>query len=312
MKEDWKAKIEKMQARAEAQRIEEEAEILENQNVGYTSKMLVQAAFPYRKVESNTYELTAGNITVSVSSSKGVPYGKYPRLIMAYLITRAVENAWKVQEGEMTIEQARRISLGHSLSSFLDAIGISGRSGGSNGNIRALRDQMNRLMHSMITISSDDGNRTRGKNTVIADTWDLWFDVNQPDQTTIQTSELVLTREFFEHITSNPIPIDMDILRALSRPRAMDMYLWVTLKQYWLEKAGHDHYTFDWATIGQHFSPRELTTARQLADFRTEIRKSVEDIVEAWPDCGVKCIPEGVSIAKTAPSVAIRPARPRI
>ncbi len=65
-------------------------------------------------------------------------------------------------------------------------------------------------------------------------------------------SELVLTPQFFKHTAEAPNPIDLNVLRELNKPRAIDMYIWLTLKQYWLAKPprrlhlhlGHDRRQF--------------------------------------------------------------------
>ena len=56
-----------------------------DQNVGYTNRIFVQALFPYRKTEDYRRAITQGSKEVIISSPNGLPYGKYPRLIMAYM-----------------------------------------------------------------------------------------------------------------------------------------------------------------------------------------------------------------------------------
>lgn len=68
--------------------------------------------------------------TISILSRRGIPDGKYPRLIMAYIITRAVANAGRLKEEKITHEVACRIPLGHSMNHFLQAIGVARRGTG--------------------------------------------------------------------------------------------------------------------------------------------------------------------------------------
>src|SRR5699024_8451668 len=107
--------------------IEQSKKLVNAQDVGYTSKLFVQALFPYRKTEDKTRIITTSKGRVVVYSAEGLPYGKYPRLIMAYIITRAVENAGKLKAGNIDFEEALRIPLGHSMNQFLQAIGVTGR-----------------------------------------------------------------------------------------------------------------------------------------------------------------------------------------
>ncbi|MGV0376158.1 replication protein RepA [Corynebacterium hadale] len=85
---------------------------------------------------------------------------------MAYVITRAVANAGKVKDGTLTIDEACRIPLGHSMNHFLQAIGIGQRgTGGSKGTLTIAREQLLRLAGSMITVKKRRrSSRTRAQH----------------------------------------------------------------------------------------------------------------------------------------------------
>ena len=250
---------------------------------------------------------------IVIYSGEGLPYGKYPRLIMAYVITRAVANAGKVKDGTLTTDEACRIPLGHSMNHFLQAIGVPTRAnGGQRGNLTILREQLLRLAGSMITVKSDDGVHARGRNTQIMEEWDLWFDSRDPNQGSFIESYLKLTPQFFKHIAESPIPIDLNVLRELNKPRAMDLYIWLTVKQYWLAKNNREAYTFSWDMIAANFATKELKTSNDLAHFRTEMKKSIADILQAWPQAGIEANTAGVTVTRTAPSVQQKPPRPEL
>ena len=141
-----RAKLEAVKELARRQEHDAAQDLLQAQDVGYTSKLFVQALFPYRKTEGNNRTVETPQGTITILSQRGVPYGKYPRLIMAYIITRAVANAGRLKEGNITHEEALRIPLGHSMSHFLQAIGITGRgTGGATGNLKNIREQLLRV-----------------------------------------------------------------------------------------------------------------------------------------------------------------------
>ncbi|MDK7135767.1 replication protein RepA [Corynebacterium sp. UMB4614] len=296
-----RAKLEAVKELARRQEHDAAQDLLQAQDVGYTSKLFVQALFPYRKTEGNNRTVETPQGTITILSQRGVPYGKYPRLIMAYIITRAVANAGRLKEGNITHEEALRIPLGHSMSHFLQAIGITGRgTGGATGNLKNIREQLLRIAGSFITVQSDDGVHARGRNTQILEDWNLWFDSRDPNQGSFMESELVLTPQFFKHIAEAPIPIDLNVLRELNKPRAMDLYIWLTVKQYWLAKNNRDAYTFSWDMIAANFATRELKTSNDLAHFRTEIKKSIADILQTWPQAGIEASTDGVTVTRTA------------
>src|SRR5690625_2493544 len=140
------AQLKAAQKAAANQELEQSKEIINAQDIGYTSKLFVQALFPYRKTDEEKRVIETAQGRIVVYADGGLPYGKYPRLIMAYIITRAVENAGKLKAGKIDLEQAVRIPLGHSMNHFLQAIGVTGRgTGGATGNLANIREQLLRL-----------------------------------------------------------------------------------------------------------------------------------------------------------------------
>ncbi|HCD3017340.1 TPA: replication protein [Corynebacterium striatum] len=308
-----RAKLEAVKELARKQEHETAQELLQAQDVGYTSKLFVQALFPYRKAENNERVVETAQGIISVYSRRGLPYGKYPRLIMAYVITRAVENAGRLKEGKIDEQEARRIPLGHSMNHFLQAIGVLGRgTGGATGNLKNIREQILRIAGSTITVESDDGVHAQGSNTQILDGWNLWFDPRDPNQGSFIESELVLTEKFFNHIAEAPIPIDLNVLRELNKPRAMDLYIWLTVKQYWLAKNNREAYTFTWDMIAANFSTKQLHSNDARKNFRKEIKKAILELTTAWPNAGITANADGVTVTRTAPSVQQKPPRPEL
>ena len=311
--DERRAKLEAVKELARRQEHDAAQELLQAQDVGYTSKLFVQALFPYRKTEGNNRTVETPQGTITILSQRGVPYGKYPRLIMAYIITRAVANAGRLKEGKITHEEACRIPLGHSMSHFLQAIGITGRgTGGATGNLKNIREQLLRIAGSFITVQSDDGVHARGRNTQILEDWNLWFDPRDPNQGSFMESELVLTPQFFKHIAESPIPIDLNVLRELNKPRAMDIYIWLTVKQYWLAKNNREAYTFTWDMIAANFATSEITSTTQMRDFRRRTKEAIEEVSKVWPNSGIEANTDGVTVTRTAPSVHQKPPRPEL
>ncbi|MFR9950040.1 replication protein RepA, partial [Corynebacterium striatum] len=311
--DERRAKLEAVKELARRQEHDAAQELLQAQDVGYTSKLFVQALFPYRKAENNERVVETAQGIISVYSRRGLPYGKYPRLIMAYVITRAVANAGKVKDGTLTIDEACRIPLGHSMNHFLQAIGVPTRAnGGRRGNLTILREQLLRLAGSMITVKSDDGIHARGRNTQLMEEWDLWFDSRDPNQGSFIESYLKLTPQFFKHIAESPIPIDLNVLRELNKPRAMDLYIWLTVKQYWLAKNNREVYTFTWDMIAANFTTKALDSNDARQNFRKEIKKAIQELRTAWPNAGITADTDGVTVTRTAPSVQQKPPRPEL
>ena len=288
------------------------------QNVGYTNHIFVQALFPYRKSDDYRRAITQGSKEIIISSPNGLPYGKYPRLIMAYIITAAVARAHQADQGYLDEEEARRIPLGESMNEFFRRIGSTARgTGGNTGTITRIREQLVRLASSSIVVQSrikkGNTNIHRGINQPIVEEWELWFDSSNPDQTTLEDSYLQLTKKFFQLIADAPIPIDLDILQKLGKPRAMDLYVWITLKKAALQYQSRPSFTFSWEQMEHQFSTRELTTSTQRRDFRNEFNQCLDTIRTLWPDVGVTTDTKtGVTLAKGTPSVSMKKPRKQL
>ena len=91
--------------------------------IAFSAKPLIYLNFPYSSKtadKSPVMTLTDGDLTISLMSTCGLPYGHYPRLILIWL-TREVlrRNAMG-----FSIDEARRIPLGENLTQFMREIGV--------------------------------------------------------------------------------------------------------------------------------------------------------------------------------------------
>lgn len=289
----------------------ETVEQAEQQDVGYTSRVFVQALFPYRSSSDVVRQVQQGSTKITVIATDGLPYGKYPRLVMAYVITKAVERAGQVGAGTLDPGEARRIPLGNSLNAFLRAIGLTTR--GSGTVIARIREQVDRIAACSIRVESLaktalSTRRAASPTVDISNYHELWLAPN-PDQPAISGSFIELTEEFYDEINKAPIPIDINVLKQLGKPRAMDIYTWLALKKFWLSKRNERSFTFTWETLAGHFSPTELTTWVQRRDFRTEIKKCVASIAELWPEVGVEVTAEGLLVHQGPTPIPPKPRR---
>jgi len=88
------------------------------------ARLLVQTTLPHSRPPTKTFVRTNGALKVSISAHPllDLPYGRYPRLLMAWVTTEAVRTREHV------------LQLGPSLSSFMFQIGLLPR-GGQTGPI---------------------------------------------------------------------------------------------------------------------------------------------------------------------------------
>ncbi len=105
--------------------------------VGFMARALVQATLPHSDPRTNEFVRHNGHYSLSILAPKdvGLPYGRYPRLVLAYLNTEAVKR------------RTRHIELDHHFSHFCAALGIPPTTG-PRGSLPQLREQMQRLFAS--------------------------------------------------------------------------------------------------------------------------------------------------------------------
>ena len=58
-------------------------------------------------------------------------------------------------------------------------------------------------------------------------------DAKHPNQASLWESKIQLGERFFHEIITNPLPINMKILKAMKRsPLGLDLYLWLTYRTF--------------------------------------------------------------------------------
>ena len=160
------------------------------------------------------YERVNGPYTLIMYSSgkTKLPYGNIPRLLLVWLCSEATQ------------KQSRELFLGDSLSDFLGKVGIP-KGGGPR---TRLREQMDRFFNASVSLIYEDRRDKVTVNALIADRTEFWWNERKPEERTLWQSKIVLSENFFEEIISHPVPLDMNILKALTRSAlGLDLYVWL-------------------------------------------------------------------------------------
>ena len=207
---------------------------------------------------------------LSAGINNKLPYGNIPRLLLAWLCTEAVQT------------RERTIILGRSLSQFMNKLGIYSDSGGTYGIRTRLRNQMNRLFHTQISLLYEHDQGRASISSLIADRTDLWWDPKRPDDTTLWDSTIRLGENFFEEIIQHPVPINMNVLNSLKRSSlGLDLYLWLLYRTFALDR----HLKLSWRQLYRQFGADPDHAADKLIvnAFRTDCLREMKKIHLAWP-----------------------------
>lgn len=282
----------------------------EADTIGYQAVMLVQATLPHSPSKARKYTRTTPWCTVSIQGDEdlGLPYGPYPRLILAFLTTEAVRNRSPVVE------------LGDSLAAFLEKIDKVSR-GGSRGTIDRVRLHLQRLACAGFSWSFKHGNdENAGPQNIRVypierdqpfwvpkevkqpnlNTMSLW-DEKQPAQRALWKSQLVLNERFYRALVTHPVPLDMRVLTALARrksPLAIDLYSWLTYRMFALEK----DVTVPWGLLEAQFG----SNYARARDFKAAFSEWLPRVLELYPRARATLCEEGLRLAPSPTSVPAR------
>ena len=200
-----------------------------------------------------------------------LPFGNLPRLLLAWVSTEAVRT------------QSRNLVLGASLSEFMRKLGINSDSGGSRGERTRLRNQMDRLFNAHVSLIYEDERGKATMNSQIADRTELWWNPKRPDAPVLWESKIELGEKFFQEIIRCPVPLDMNILKALKRcSLGLDLYLWLTYRTFALKWP----LRLSWRHLYRQFGadPAKAGNKFIVNAFRTDCLRELKKIKTAWPD----------------------------
>ena len=231
--------------------------------LGFMARAMVQATLPHRKVVGNEFKRKNGlfKLTILADSEVGLPYGSIPRLLLAWISTEAVRN------------RDRNLVLGNSLSEFMSDLDLV-PTGGRWGSITRLKTQMKCLFSSAVSCTYDNGEHWAIKNIQPVRQANLWWNPQQPDQAALFESTLILDQGFYDEVLNNPIPINMDTLKALKRsPLALDIYCWLTYRMSYLSTKTEIPWTALQAQFGSNYSVSEQGTRDFKRAFLRELKK---------------------------------------
>ena len=237
--------------------------------IGYMGRLLALCSLPRTNPGTrHQYKRVNGPYTLymnAVADNK-LPFGHIPRLLLAWVCTEAVRT------------QSRELLLGKTLSDFMRDVGIDP----AGASFARVRTQMNRLFGCSITLLYQDHIGSARVSSHIADRHEFWWSHVKPEDRGQWQSKIVLGESFFGEITRNPLPLDMHILRALSRASlGLDLYQWLNYRTFAL-----DHpLRLSWKQLYTQFGadPAHATNHETVNSFRKQVLRELIKIKIAWP-----------------------------
>lgn len=267
------------------------SEIINNDpyDLGFICRQMVIASMPHSKTKGIEYSRNNNNYTLSITGSTaagGLPYGAYPRLILSWVVAEIVKT------------RSREIILGESLSSFMKKLGLQ-VTGGRWGTITRFKDQLRRLFSSNIHVSFHDKKKGEWKqiNMNIADSTQIFWNPEHPDQIDIFKSKVKIGEAFFDEVIRSPVPIDIRVINALKGSSlALDIYFWLTYRLGNMHRAAE--ISFD--QLHQQFGIGYKTTRQGKYEFKRKFLNQLKSVLLFYPEAKI-VIKENSLLLKPSP-----------
>ena len=263
-------------------------------DLGFMARLMALCSLP-RTNPGNRKEYIRRNGPYTLGMSAGInnklPYGNLPRLLLAWISTEAVRT------------QNRELILGRSLSEFMRKLEIlSSDSGGAWGIRTRLRNQMRRLFRCTVSLIYEDERRDASVSSLVAARTEFWWNERKSDQSSLWESKIYLGEQFFNEIINHPIPLDMNILKALKRSSlGLDLYMWLTYRTFSLKRPMRLSWPRLYWQLG--VDPSRASNNVTVQRFRKDCLRELKKIKSAWP---------GLKYATAKGVLVVSPSKPAI
>ena len=258
---------------------------------GFMARLMALCSLPRTNPGDRIrYKRVNGPYTLYMTAGGGckLPYGNLPRLLLAWLSTEAVRT------------QNRELVLGRSLAEFMRALGIY-NSGGQPQT--RLRNQMDRLFHASVQLIYEDEGDKAGISSFVADRTEFWWNERKPNESSLWESKIYLGEQFFNEIIRNPVPIDMNTLKALKRcALGLDLYLWLTYRTFPLRAP----LRLTWQHLYHQFDadPSKAGNHDTVQYFRRKVLRELKKIKLAWPGLNYSTASGVLILHPSTPAIA--------
>ena len=189
-------------------------------DLGFMGRLMTLCSLPHANPGNRfQYKRVNGSYTLYMIAGGGdkLPFGSLSRLLLAWVSTEAVRT------------RSRELFLGSSLSEFMRKLDVVPVGGGSRGERTRLRNQIRRLFNAHIQLAYEDEQVSASVNSPVASRTEFWWNKRKPAAPVLWESKIELGEKFFQEIIHQPVPIDMNILKAMKRSSlGIDLYLWLT------------------------------------------------------------------------------------
>lgn len=245
----------------------EQRNVRDSDSLGFMATAMIYASLPHSEVDGGIFKRKNNDLSLTIMNDPdiGLPYGKIPRIITAFLCTEA-----KRQE---LSDAPEVIKLGRSQAEFIKKLGIT-TGGGPRGGVTYFKDQATRLFTSRISLIGQPDSQFHFQNLDIASKGMILWNPHHPDEKQAWNSELTLSSEFHKECISHSVPLDMRVLHKLRSPLAIDIYIWLTYRYNAIK-----HPTpVSWKQLKWQFGANYADDAQGMHNFKSNFKIHLKNV----------------------------------
>lgn len=275
-------------------------------DMGFIAREFSSIGLPHSDPgDLRVYYRTNGRLRFRVTADPDsfLPYGMYPRLLGAWVATEACRT------------QNRTIQLGRNLSRFLEDTLHLKVTGGKNGTITALKEQMWRFFNCEIAVLENINEGVQYGKAIdkmpLSSKVRIWWHPKAGNQDSLFESWVLLGEEFFASILAHPVPIDWTTVNQLRRSSlALDLYFWITYRMHTMRGTRVSVPLWGPGSLAQQVgSNYALVTAVDRKNFRYKVMDALDKVHSHYPEAKIDVEDESITLFKSATHVAIKSIR---
>lgn len=267
----------------------------ESDELLFQHTVFCQTGLPYRDPgdDVRTWKRTNGAVALQVEAGSvwnpavadfvqlGLPWGTKPRLILTHL------NAEALRQGSPIIE------IEGSLSAFVRRI----RGFKHGREIRAFKDQLNRLANSAFRLAVNSADKPEQRNIFIIENFKLWPEKDER-QRVLWPAVVEFHPNYFANLQRHAVPLREADLAALAHSAmALDIYAWLAQRLHRIEP--RRAVFVPWQALRLQFGAEY----QHMFHFRAEFRTALRRVLARYSAARIESEAGGMILRNSAPPV---------
>ncbi len=228
------------------------------------------------------------------SKNRMLPFGKYPRLIMAWMAKR-IRVAGKKKD-EYVNPELCSINI-PSIGRLAEELGL----GKGGKTLHDLNEHLKRMTQSIISIHRVSGFVANKRHEVVKMPFALASTYDEAENIANGSFSIMLNPEVYRQLASETAPFDTRASRFLLAGRSVlpyDLYVWLVGTLYGLKKP----MTFSWDWLYERFG----YGIQNQRNFRSKFRRALEKVQAVYPEAHVSVSLKGILLKPSRSPIAPR------